>query len=227
MAGASMAVQQIFREISGGVANPAIAGATIIWQEFTLNVDNENNHSQWTYEYAISFIAGPFCGAFLAGVVHNMQNYYAEQIKNYVPKSKKGQQQDPNILNSSQLSMSQSAISHSVGGGGTPCQTSFKQGENIPTGAGGQNSSSNNIRKNMHQPQKSTTGLLMSEMARAQTHHVADTPQQMTDSMVGENNRGTGNFGGQANRSQTDIVGIRNASYDANSANPQSYQNKT
>ena len=88
---ALLAVSQIFREISGGIANPAIASAKIIWQEFTLKVDRDNMNSQWTYEYAISFIAGPFCGAFLAGVVFNMLNWHADLIKNYVPKDKRRQ----------------------------------------------------------------------------------------------------------------------------------------
>jgi len=33
------AVQRMFRETSGGIVNPTIALALIIWQEFTLNVD--------------------------------------------------------------------------------------------------------------------------------------------------------------------------------------------
>ena len=45
MAAALAAVELIFREVSGGIANPAIALAKIIWQEFTLSVDNENNNS--------------------------------------------------------------------------------------------------------------------------------------------------------------------------------------
>ena len=93
MAASLAAVHRMFRETSGGTVNPAIALATIIWQEFTLNVDNENNNSQWTYEYALSFIVGPFCGAFLAGVVFNMMNYNAVLIKDYIPKSKRGQDQ--------------------------------------------------------------------------------------------------------------------------------------
>ena len=39
------AVQRIFREISGGVANPSVTLAQIVWQEFTLAVDRENENS--------------------------------------------------------------------------------------------------------------------------------------------------------------------------------------
>ena len=86
----------MFREVSGGIANPAVALAKIIWQEFTLNVDNESDNSQWTYEYALSFIVGPFCGAYLAGIVFNVLNYNAKLINNYVPKKKKNAAQNQN-----------------------------------------------------------------------------------------------------------------------------------
>ena len=76
-----------------------------------MKVDNDAKNSQWTYEYAISFIAGPFCGAFLAGVVFNMLNYNADLIKNYVPKKKRDKRTSEQDLNSdlSHLSVSQSA----------------------------------------------------------------------------------------------------------------------
>ena len=45
MAAALAAVNMIFRETSGGIANPAIAIAKIIWQEFTLSVDKEYDYS--------------------------------------------------------------------------------------------------------------------------------------------------------------------------------------
>lgn len=115
MAVALAAVNLIFREISGGIANPAIALAKIIWQEFTLKVDVENDNSQWTYEYALSFIMGPFCGAYLAGVVFNALNYHAKLINDYVPKSKRDalqQMNDQNNLSTSQISISQSMTSN-------------------------------------------------------------------------------------------------------------------
>ena len=70
----------MFREISGGVCNPAIALANIIWQEFTLSVDQDNENSQWTYEYAMSYFFGPVSGAFLAGVSYNMLQHTSEQM---------------------------------------------------------------------------------------------------------------------------------------------------
>ena len=62
-------------------------------------MDKENNNSQWTYEYALSFVAGPFCGAFLAGVCFNMLHHSAEEINNYVPKSKRVDEQNMSTSN--------------------------------------------------------------------------------------------------------------------------------
>ena len=77
------AVNKIFRESSGGIANPAVAISIIIWQEFTLSVDRYNDHSQWTYEYATSFIIGPIAGAFMAGVCYNMQQHWIQTMRNF------------------------------------------------------------------------------------------------------------------------------------------------
>ena len=81
MAAGLAAVQHMFREISGGVCNPAIALANIVWQEFTLKVDQDNQNSQWTYEYALSFFIGPLMGAFLAGVCQNMLTHTAYKMR--------------------------------------------------------------------------------------------------------------------------------------------------
>jgi glycerol uptake facilitator-like aquaporin len=77
MAVSYAAVKRMFRETSGGVANPSVALATIIWQEFTLPVDQENEHSQWTYEYATSFAIGPMAGALLAAILYNIMSHHA------------------------------------------------------------------------------------------------------------------------------------------------------
>ena len=77
----------MFRETSGGFANPAVALATIIWQEFTLEVDPNNDFSQWAYEYASSFFLGPLCGGLLAGVLSNLMTHNAQEMLHY--KSKK------------------------------------------------------------------------------------------------------------------------------------------
>ena len=83
MAVALAAVQRMFRETSGGIVNPAVAFAKIIWQEFTLKVDSENNNSQWTYEYATSFFVGPFSGAMLAGSCYNLLRHVAYKMDTY------------------------------------------------------------------------------------------------------------------------------------------------
>ena len=71
----------MFRETSGGVTNPAVILARIIWQEFTLPVNKDEENSQWTYVYAASFVLGPVTGAMLAGVTFNMlQSAIAKRI---------------------------------------------------------------------------------------------------------------------------------------------------
>lgn len=75
MAVSYASVKRMFRETSGGLANPSMALAIIVWQEFTLPVDLDNEHSQWTYEYATSFSIGPMAGALLAGVCYNVMRH--------------------------------------------------------------------------------------------------------------------------------------------------------
>ena len=70
----------LFRELSGGFANPAVAFATIIWSEFSLNVDLDADNSPWSYTYATSFVVGPFAGSVLAGVFFNILDYYGNLI---------------------------------------------------------------------------------------------------------------------------------------------------
>lgn len=93
------AVQRMFRETSGGYANPAVALGTIIWQEFTLSMDRDNEFSQWTYEYAASFTIGPIAGAALAGVTSNIMEYWSEQMRQYRGKKER--------LNDSQTQLSE------------------------------------------------------------------------------------------------------------------------
>lgn len=49
-----------------------------------MNVDSENNNSQWTYEYAASFFIGPISGAMLAGATYNLLRHNAEKMDSYV-----------------------------------------------------------------------------------------------------------------------------------------------
>lgn len=76
-------VQLMFRETSGGIVNPAVVLGKIVWQEFTLDVDAENDNSQWTYEYATSFSIGPLVGAMLGGTVFNLMRYQANVLNNH------------------------------------------------------------------------------------------------------------------------------------------------
>ena len=78
-----MTVQLMFREFSGGVCNPAIAFAKIVWQEFTLDADRNSENSPWTYEYALSYFIGPIAGALAAGVSFNIMRDTSHLMQNY------------------------------------------------------------------------------------------------------------------------------------------------
>ena len=84
----------MFRETSGGIANPAVATAKIIWQEFTLKVNPEAYNSQWTYEYATSFFVGPLAGSILAGVSHNILKDTAQRMRDSELEAKKRKSPD-------------------------------------------------------------------------------------------------------------------------------------
>ena len=74
-------VQDFLGEVSGGICNPAIASALIIWQEVTIALDQEKALSYWTYEYAASYLVGPIAGATLAGIVANVIREKVENIE--------------------------------------------------------------------------------------------------------------------------------------------------
>lgn len=65
-------------------------------------MDQENENSQWTYEYATSFSIGPMTGALLAGVFYNVMSYQADMIRDFKVK------EDP-----SKQSAEMSMITHS------------------------------------------------------------------------------------------------------------------
>ena len=75
----------MFREVSGGVCNPAIALAKIIWQSFTLEFEHGNDTSSqyWSKEYMISFFIGPIVGALAAGVSANIMRDTRESMRIY------------------------------------------------------------------------------------------------------------------------------------------------
>ena len=73
---ASMAValyvcQDMFRDVSGGFCNPALALAQIIWQNFAKNMDPNHEWAVWTFEYGFCYCVGPIIGGFVAGSVFN------------------------------------------------------------------------------------------------------------------------------------------------------------
>ncbi len=66
-------------------------------------MDQENENSQWTYEYATSFSIGPMAGALLAGVFYNIMSYQADMIRDFKVK------EEPLNKQSTEMSM----ITHS------------------------------------------------------------------------------------------------------------------
>ena len=63
----------MFKSVSGGLFNPAIALSQIIWQNTTYMYEIGADQSYWTPEYATCYILAPFIGAFLAGNVFGYQ----------------------------------------------------------------------------------------------------------------------------------------------------------
>ena len=61
----------MFRDVSGGFTNPAVAFGQIIWQNAAVKLDPTQTWAVWTFEYSICYLIGPLIGAFVAGTVFN------------------------------------------------------------------------------------------------------------------------------------------------------------
>ena len=57
----------------------------MLWQNATVDMDPDHAWAQWTYEYAICYMVGPFIGAFLAGTVFNHMKQTVEDMENGKP----------------------------------------------------------------------------------------------------------------------------------------------
>ena len=69
---ASIALIQLFRDVSGGVFNPCLALAQICWQNLTYYYSkDEVDGAYWTPDYAVCYILAPFLGAFFAANMFN------------------------------------------------------------------------------------------------------------------------------------------------------------
>lgn len=67
----SIALNQMFKRLSGGVFNPALALAQICWQNLTYYYEIGSDSPYWTPDYAVCYILGPMFGAFLGGNLFN------------------------------------------------------------------------------------------------------------------------------------------------------------
>ena len=68
---AYFAMQQTFRNVTGGPLNPAIALAQIIWQITTFRYYPGTTWSHWTGDYITMYMMGPFLGGLMAGNFYN------------------------------------------------------------------------------------------------------------------------------------------------------------
>lgn len=71
----------MFKDVSGGVFNPAIALSQIVWQNVTYMYLPYIDQSYWTPEYATCYITAPIVGAFMAGNVFNYQKRLYRRIE--------------------------------------------------------------------------------------------------------------------------------------------------
>lgn len=69
----SIGLHQMFKEVSGGIFNPALSIAQICWQNLTYRYEIGSDQSYWTPDYAVCYIMAPWIGAFMAGNVFNFQ----------------------------------------------------------------------------------------------------------------------------------------------------------
>lgn len=60
-------MEMVFRHVSGGPFNPAIAIAQIIWQVMTYGKQPGFTWSHWTGDYVAIYMIAPMLGALMAG----------------------------------------------------------------------------------------------------------------------------------------------------------------
>lgn len=77
---ASIALNQLFKRLSGGVFNPALALAQICWQNLTYYYEIGSDSPYWTPDYAVCYILAPMFGAYLGG---NLFNFQKRILRNY------------------------------------------------------------------------------------------------------------------------------------------------
>lgn len=54
----------------------------MIWQNVTADMDPEHAWAEWTYDYSLCYLIGPFIGAFVAGTVFNHMQQTVKEMEN-------------------------------------------------------------------------------------------------------------------------------------------------
>lgn len=72
-----------FEGISGGIFNPALALAQIVWQNLTYMYAYGPQQRYWTFEYGLGYIIAPFMGGFMAGNIFNRIKDSIHKIEGY------------------------------------------------------------------------------------------------------------------------------------------------
>lgn len=81
---AYFAMEQTFRNISGGPMNPTIALAQIFWQCITYHYVPGITWNHWTADYGVMYFFGPFLGSLMAGNLYN----YIKRVEYRLPRMK-------------------------------------------------------------------------------------------------------------------------------------------
>lgn len=78
----SIAVNQLFNQVSSGVFNPSLAFSQICWQNLTYFYSKEEvDGAYWTPEYAVSYILGPMVGAYFGANMFNFMKINLKRLK--------------------------------------------------------------------------------------------------------------------------------------------------
>jgi glycerol uptake facilitator-like aquaporin len=71
----------MFKEVSGGLFNPAVALSQIIWQNLAAKLGRQKDEVYWTPEYATCYILAPFVGGFMAGNIFGYQKRLYQKME--------------------------------------------------------------------------------------------------------------------------------------------------
>lgn len=91
---AQVGVQVMFKNVSGGLCNPAVALSQITWQNLTYYYELGVDQSYWTPDYACCYILAPMVGAFMAGNLFGYQKKLYARIRHNLHESESSEEED-------------------------------------------------------------------------------------------------------------------------------------